>query len=260
MRSITVAQLLQAFPDDEAVERLFVTRRWPRRGGMSLLRREERAGRNRASADAISLSQLRAIFLGAHGDGYATIEDRLSGLADCHASGVVKRYRQRQHEAGPRTGNHAEVGMAAGLSDSRCTDCEAEVRLTGGVVKTALITLSSAAGREGNFRCEASRFFLAGGVEDFDMVRCPKNKNPDYLTSMTKGLNPVTPQGVSHTGNSQAEDSEANQETLALACVSRSQAANRLGYRHPASLRMGDTFTKLRRKGVPALVGYSATL
>ena len=29
MRSITVAQLLQAFPDDEAVERLFVTRRWP---------------------------------------------------------------------------------------------------------------------------------------------------------------------------------------------------------------------------------------
>ena len=174
MRSITVAQLLEAFPDDEAVERLFVTRRWPDGVVCPYCEGAERAGRNSASADAISLSQLWAIFLGADRDGYATIEDRLSRLADCHASGVVKRYRQRQHEAGPRIRNYTEIGVAAGLSDSRCVHCEAGVRLTGGVVKTALITLSSGAGRGGNFRRKPSCFLLAGGVESFGMMYYPK--------------------------------------------------------------------------------------
>ena len=71
MQTMTVSQLLQAFPDDEAAERLFVSRRWPDGVVCPYCEGEDVQEGTGAPTNAVSLPWLRAIFLGAYGNGHA---------------------------------------------------------------------------------------------------------------------------------------------------------------------------------------------
>ena len=74
-------------------------------------------------------------------------------------------------QAGPRTGDYAEVGVASGLPDSYRVGREARGGLSGGVVKTASITRSSDAGMDGGTWGRWSRFLCAAvRVDDLDIA------------------------------------------------------------------------------------------
>ena len=171
MQAITVSQLLQAFPDDEAAEQLFVSRRWPDGVACPYCEGRRRTRGHGAPANAVSLPRLRTVFLGTHGNSHAKVQDRLSGLADRHAPGADERHGKGRSQAGPRTGDYSEVGVASGLPDSCRVGREAWGGLSGGVVKTASITRSSDAGMDGGTWGRWSRFLCAAvRVDDLDIA------------------------------------------------------------------------------------------
>ena len=88
---MTAEQLVEAFPDNDAAELLFVTRRWPNGVVCPLCSLRRRAGRHGAPTDAVSLPGVRPLFLGAYGNGHAKVQDRLPRLADRYAPGADPR-------------------------------------------------------------------------------------------------------------------------------------------------------------------------
>ena len=177
MQAMTASQLLQAFPDDEAAEQLFVSRRWP--DGVVCPYCEDRDVQEGTAHPQMPfrLPRLWTVFLGTHGNGHAEVQDRLSGLADRHAPGADERHGQGRSQAGPRTGDYAEVGVASGLSDSCRVRRETRGDLSGGVVKTASITHSSDAGMDGGTWGRWSRFLCAAvRVDDLDIAVSCKSK------------------------------------------------------------------------------------
>ena len=86
--NLTLAELLSAYPDDAAAERLFVSRRWP--DGITC---PSCGGQNIQEDTAHPEMAFRCracdyFFFGTHGNRHAPLEDRLPGLADRHAPGA----------------------------------------------------------------------------------------------------------------------------------------------------------------------------
>ena len=101
---------------------------------MSLLRREECAGRNSARPQMrhFAVTIVGKFFSVRTGTVMQRSKIGYQSWLIATASGVVKRYRQGQHEAGPRIRNYAEVSVATCLSIRAAWAAKQESDLTGG--------------------------------------------------------------------------------------------------------------------------------
>ena len=88
VESLALAELLEAYPDGRRRGAVIHMAPLAGRRHLSILRQQEHPGRCAPPGNALSLSQLQLLLLGAHGHRDVPLEDRLPRLADCHAPGA----------------------------------------------------------------------------------------------------------------------------------------------------------------------------